>query len=223
MAQLRRAGPSNCIGNLYHHTRHPPKHRILQTRANEASARRNLVGGREFTADGQVRPPLTNDDFRWQRVIFEYPNYMEIQSMDGKVHGYRLQLDLPNKKATLKKRGDPNWIANLEVVQSSPEILELKGQFDSHLIDAKSTRFDEQKFLLHSRGFHWITEQCIQQIVEENHGSPVRYSNRTFRSRELMTPPVWSLPKRIGFRFIFIYFGLFVLPFPIYFLPFFFS
>jgi hypothetical protein len=37
---------------------------------------------------------------------------------------------------------------------------------------------------------------------------------------ETTPPPIWSLLHRIGFRFIFIYFGLFVFPFPLYLIPF---
>jgi hypothetical protein len=112
----------------------------------------------EFSADGQVRPPLLTDDLRWQRVLFPVPDDFRVQSMNGKFQRYTLQLDLPNKKATLKKFDDPKWIANMEVEQPSPETLEIKGQIDSHFIDAKSKHVEDPNFLFYSRGFHWITE-----------------------------------------------------------------
>ena len=116
-----------------------------------------------FSVDGQVRPPLVTDDLRWQRIIFNFPKLFQLQSMDGKFQRYLLELDLANKKATIKKFDDPHWVANLEVDQPDSGTLEMKGQFDSHLIDAKAKRMDEKQFLLMSRGFHWILERGVNR------------------------------------------------------------
>src|SRR5262249_50614356 len=43
----------------------------------------------EFSLDGQARPPLTTDQARWQRMIFQFPGSTVIQPMTGPNQSYR--------------------------------------------------------------------------------------------------------------------------------------
>jgi hypothetical protein len=112
----------------------------------------------EFTIDGQSHPPLLTDQDRWQRVIFQSTQLMWIQLMDGTRHSYPLTLDAAKKTLAIGKSDDKNWKAELAFQRPQPDELTLEGQFGGHQITAKLHRTDETKFLLKSRGFHWINE-----------------------------------------------------------------
>jgi hypothetical protein len=112
----------------------------------------------EFSVDGQARPPLLTDATRWQRAIFQFPGALTIQPMSGPNQGFRLNLDMENKTLSLGKRDDPDWKAEFSFQEVDPELITLDGEFDGHKTYAKLVRFDESKFLLKSRGFHWIQE-----------------------------------------------------------------
>lgn len=112
----------------------------------------------EFSVDGQDRPPLTTDATRWQRVIFQFSKAMTVQPMSGPNQSYLLDTDLDAGTLTLGKRSDPNWKAVLSFKVPEAEAMTLEGEIDGHKTYARLSRFDESKYLLTSRGFHWIQE-----------------------------------------------------------------
>jgi uncharacterized membrane protein YphA (DoxX/SURF4 family) len=113
----------------------------------------------EFSSDGQTRPPLTTDAARWQRVVFQVDKAITIQPMTGPNQPFTLELNAEAKTLTLGKRDDPNWKSVLTYNDSGDGRLTIEGEFDGHPTRAVATRFDESKFLLKSRGFHWIQER----------------------------------------------------------------
>ena len=112
----------------------------------------------DFVMDGQARPPLITDEARWRRVVFDYPGVIAIQLMGDSRQRYRLALDAGKKSLALTKRDDPKWQSRLSYRQPEPQFLAMEGTFDGHKVQARLRRVDESKFLLVSRGFHWINE-----------------------------------------------------------------
>ncbi|HEX8091181.1 MAG TPA: DoxX family protein, partial [Blastocatellia bacterium] len=112
----------------------------------------------EFSVDGQARPPLLTDSTRWQRAIFQSPGSLTIQPMSGPNQGFRLDLNMENKTLSLGKRDDPDWKADFTFDESEPGSITLEGELEGHRTYAKLIRVDESKFLLKSRGFHWVQE-----------------------------------------------------------------
>jgi uncharacterized membrane protein YphA (DoxX/SURF4 family) len=112
----------------------------------------------EFSVDGQERPPLLTDTTRWQRAIFQFPGLLTVQPMSGANQSFRLDLSTENRKLSLGKRDDPDWKAELSFEELDAGLMTLEGEFDGHSMYAKLARVDESKFLLNSRGFHWIQE-----------------------------------------------------------------
>lgn len=112
----------------------------------------------EFSLDGQARPPLVSDDTRWRRVIFDHPKFLTILPMNGPRQSFALSLDSPPRNLTLTKQNTPAWKAQFTFQQPQPSVILLDGEMDSHRIQAKLRREDSAKFLLTSRGFHWINE-----------------------------------------------------------------
>jgi hypothetical protein len=112
----------------------------------------------EFSVDGQARPPLLTDASRWQRVIMQFPGALTVQPMSGPNQSFVLDLNLEGKTLSLGKRNDPDWKASFTFEELDTGQLALQGELEGHKTSVKLARFDESKFLLTNRGFHWIQE-----------------------------------------------------------------
>ena len=113
-----------------------------------------------FALDGQLRPPLTTDSARWQRLIFDFPQYASIQNMDeerGRTYGAKV--DVNAKTFVLSGLADKNQQGNFSFTQPSATELIVDGVMDGHKVHAQMELFDRSKFLLVTRGFHWISER----------------------------------------------------------------
>jgi uncharacterized membrane protein YphA (DoxX/SURF4 family) len=114
----------------------------------------------EMAVDGKVRPPLLTDEERWRRVVVDEPGYLGIQRMkDARAGFYGLKQDSAKKTFTLQDQRDPKKKYVLSYRQPEPEILVMEGPFKDQQIRARLRRVDDSKFLLISRGFHWINER----------------------------------------------------------------
>lgn len=113
----------------------------------------------EFVADGQVRPPLVTDETRWRRVVFGYPGQMSIYLMSSSRQRFNLELDEQKKTMALAERGDPaQKKTSLTYRRPDPKTLLIEGTFDKRKIRVRARQIEEPKFLLTTRGFHWINE-----------------------------------------------------------------
>lgn len=114
----------------------------------------------EYAVNGQPRPPLLTDAARWRRVLFDEPGFLGIHAMDKeKDQYYVLKLDTQAKRFVLSKFKDPKWRSVLSYQQPRPDVLTLAGTIDGQKVTARLRRMDDSKFLLTSRGFHWINER----------------------------------------------------------------
>jgi hypothetical protein len=112
----------------------------------------------EFETDGEARPPLVTDATRWRRVILPRAGVLSIQLMDDSRRRHVLELDADTRTLTLTRTEDPAWKAVLSYQEPEPGLLALEGTFDDRKVRAKLRRGDESRFLLLTRGFHWINE-----------------------------------------------------------------
>jgi hypothetical protein len=116
----------------------------------------------EMTVDGVVRPPLTTDGARWKYVVFDYPEGLSVYLMDSSAEKarsfYRLKLDERKGTMTLTRYKDPRWRAVFAWKRPAPGVLDLDGTLDGQKIRARLRRVDESRFMLVSRGFHWVSE-----------------------------------------------------------------
>jgi hypothetical protein len=137
----------------------------------------------EFALDGKVRPPLTTDAGRWQRVTFNKALTFQksspgkprvgITNMLGKTILFaEVEVDEDNKTITLTRPGGPPGgttpptVHVLHYREAEPDVIEVEGEV-AFLVDGKAgpkkvkarlRHYGEDKFLLTSRGFHWINE-----------------------------------------------------------------
>lgn len=117
-----------------------------------------------FSVDGKDRPPLLTDTFRWRRLVFDFAQYATVQAMDDSFHGYGAKIDTKTKTLALSKSRDKKkWKADFSYAQPSPGQLILDGSMDGHKIHAQFQLLDRSKFLLVSRGFHWVQDYPLNR------------------------------------------------------------
>jgi hypothetical protein len=135
----------------------------------------------EFTLDGKIRPPLTTDSDRWQRVSFRKPitfqkgqpgkSSVGITNMLGKpVLVSEVVVDPEQKTISLSKpggspqSGEPPVVHVLRYTEPEPGVIVLEGEFLANgsagpkQVKVRLRHYGKDKFLLSSRGFHWINE-----------------------------------------------------------------
>ena len=126
--------------------------------ARPKSAFYGIWNVKQLSMDGQLRSPLLTDYGRWRRVVFDAPNRASFQRMDDSFAYYGASINLNGKSLSLTKDDDKNWKANFNFQSVAQDQLILDGEMDSHEIHMQLQLFDRSKFLLVSRGFHWIQE-----------------------------------------------------------------
>jgi hypothetical protein len=117
----------------------------------------------EYSVNGEVRPPLATDATRWRRIIFDRDNFVYIQPMTGETQPFLAQVDEQDKAIVLTKRRVKGWKAAWSFVEPEPGHVVIEGQFDNQQYKASLVRVDESKFLLLSRGFHWVQDYPVNR------------------------------------------------------------
>ena len=112
----------------------------------------------ELTSDGQVRPPLITDATRWRRVTFGGPGRMAIQLMDDSRQGFLAKLNPMQRTLALTRRGETKPSSHLTYQFPEKRVVLLEGDYEGKKVRAKLRKEDPKKFLLVTRGFHWINE-----------------------------------------------------------------
>jgi uncharacterized membrane protein YphA (DoxX/SURF4 family) len=113
----------------------------------------------ELVVDGKVRPPLVTDRDRWRRVMFTGGNRMSFQLMSDSRERYNVEIDPKKRTLAFTKRDDPNWTFTLAYARPQPKLLVMQGNFGGHQVRARLRQGEIPKFLLTTRGFHWINER----------------------------------------------------------------
>jgi hypothetical protein len=111
----------------------------------------------EVSVDGQVRPPLLSDTGRFRRAVFDFPEMAVLQNMDDSFGYYGAAINMKDRTMTLTKRSDNKWKAHFTFQRSPANELSLDGTMDNHKTQMK-LHLADSKFMLLTRGFHWIQE-----------------------------------------------------------------
>lgn len=112
--------------------------------------------------DGVARPPLVTDLTRWRRVVFDFQGQGSIFLMNDDRNLYRVALDETKKTITFTNRFDVNGGFKLAYARPDPATLQLDGVVAGHQLHAVC-KLDDRKYLLTSRGFHWINERALNR------------------------------------------------------------
>jgi hypothetical protein len=111
-----------------------------------------------FTRNGKDVPPLVTDLTRWRKVIAEYPGFLTVKMMNDTGRGYPAAYNEDRKILTLSDPGDRSKSYPLTYSRSGPNYLNLEGTIAGDQVSMLLVKADKSKFLLVSRGFHWINE-----------------------------------------------------------------
>ncbi|MGV0745365.1 DoxX family protein [Mycolicibacterium sp. XJ870] len=110
---------------------------------------------REFSVDGRTLPPVTSDQTRWQRVVFDEPGVLTYQRMNGEL----VPATARTEDGTIALSApDGAALADFTVSRHAPEHIELTGNLDGRPVRISLDQVDLNQFTLHNRGFHWVQE-----------------------------------------------------------------
>ncbi len=111
----------------------------------------------QFTRNGQELPPLLTDSFRWRKLVVQYPQFWVARLMNDSASGYNTEYD--TDKHTVAVRTQANGKKEI-LSYASPDAdhIALEGTLQNSPVVIRLRKVDHTKFLLVSRGFHWITE-----------------------------------------------------------------
>ncbi|RDI64992.1 hypothetical protein DFR76_107370 [Nocardia pseudobrasiliensis] len=123
----------------------------------------------EFIRDDQAVPPLLTDRSRWQRVVFDVPEIMEFQRMDGSFGPARAQVDTAARRLELKTateaapfrptpRPMPEVSGSFSYDQPAADRLRLAGELDGHHVEITFTRLDPDTLPQRSHPFSWVMD-----------------------------------------------------------------
>jgi hypothetical protein len=107
----------------------------------------------EFRANGNEVPPT--EPIRWRRAFFERSGLLQVRLANDERLYYRSEID-DSKHELRISRGESKEALRYE--HTDPTHLTLDGALGQDRVVIRLKRFDETKYLLLSRGFHWINE-----------------------------------------------------------------
>lgn len=116
----------------------------------------------EFSVDGKPVPPLTTDEMRWQRVVFDRDN-ATVQRMDGRLLPVLAIVDSDARTVTLLAppslmNAQPVLLGSFGYDRPASERVTLTGTIADQPVSIALTSVNLDDFPLRSRGFHWVQE-----------------------------------------------------------------
>jgi uncharacterized membrane protein YphA (DoxX/SURF4 family) len=111
-----------------------------------------------LTKNGVDQPPLLSDSTRIRRVIFGGLSRATFRLMSDSVERYLMKVDSVKHELALTGRFDPKDARVLSYTKVDPNHLVLTGKLGADSLVMRLRRYDENRFLLMNRGFHWIQE-----------------------------------------------------------------
>ncbi|MEU8898780.1 DoxX family protein [Nocardia sp. NPDC048505] len=111
---------------------------------------------REFSLDGQPLPPLTTDENRWQRLVFDAPASATYQRMNGELVPARASFAAGGRLELATPQG--TVLATLTSERTGKGRLLLHGTLRDRPVVITLEELDPNSFPLRSRGFHWVQD-----------------------------------------------------------------
>jgi len=117
-----------------------------------------------MTVNGELRPPLTTDTLRYSHAVFQSRDgFTVFQKMNQKFDYFRGTVDTVQHTVTLQSGMDKTLKPVLTYERPSPTRLTFEGDLRGEHIRIAMTQHDLNKFLLISRGFHWVQEYPVNR------------------------------------------------------------
>ncbi|MCR8898270.1 hypothetical protein NWF34_15085 [Gordonia sp. GONU] len=106
----------------------------------------------DFRVDGTLLPPLTTDEKRWQRIVFDTGGATTLQMMDGAL--VPVPADIADETLQMQQP-----LASLVIERPDDDTLVLSGELDATPTSIVAHRMDHDALTLRSRGFNWVQEE----------------------------------------------------------------
>jgi uncharacterized membrane protein YphA (DoxX/SURF4 family) len=103
-----------------------------------------------------IKIPAWKD--RWERLVFQAPDLAFIQLSNGALDRVKPKVDPQNNSLSFVDPDDATWQCSLTMQTPDTHSLRLQGTVNGLTVSAKLHREDEDRFILVTRGFHWIQE-----------------------------------------------------------------
>jgi hypothetical protein len=113
----------------------------------------------QVSINGQIRPPLLTDGDRFHRAIFEAPQYMLFEKMDGSVSGFTAKIDAQKHTVALTSLDGKKTKGLLDFRWAAKDQLIVDGEVGGQKLSANLKREDLSGFPLLNRGFHWVEDR----------------------------------------------------------------
>ena len=111
----------------------------------------------EMSVDGETRMPALNDyDRRWRRAIFDTPDVIVFQRIDGSFAHYEASINPGTRVIALTKRNGGDWRASFTFDRPSSDRLTLDGTMDGHRLRLRLRLLDFDTFRLLNSRFRWV-------------------------------------------------------------------
>jgi multidrug transporter EmrE-like cation transporter len=111
-----------------------------------------------FSKNGVMMPPLLTDTVRWRRLVVSRPGGLSVKLMSDSTRRYLAKVDTVTGRLTLWTRADSTTRFPFSFIPTDDGGLLLNGAMSGDSLRVRLRRVDHTKFLLVSRGYHWINE-----------------------------------------------------------------
>lgn len=112
-----------------------------------------------FVRGHEALPALVGDSVRWRRLVVSYPGAASVRLLNDSTRGYRVTADTVKHTLVLSSRRDSSFKLPLAYARGvRNDSLRLDGIVNGDSLHVRLHRLDETRFLLVSRGYHWINE-----------------------------------------------------------------
>jgi hypothetical protein len=111
-----------------------------------------------FSKNGVTLPPLLTDSVRWRRLVVSRPGGLSVKLMNDSTRRYLAKVDTVTRQVTLWTRADSTTRFPFSFLRTEDGGLLLSGAMSGDSLRVRLRRVDHTKFLLVSRGYHWINE-----------------------------------------------------------------
>jgi hypothetical protein len=108
--------------------------------------------------DGEAKPPLLTDSTRFQRAIFERPEYLTFYHMNGSQLVFGASIDTVAHTLALTTFGRTKATYPMTYQRPAADRLIIDGTLLKHTLHLELTRRDPESFLVENHGFHFVSE-----------------------------------------------------------------
>jgi len=147
-----------CIGNVLYGVLSGNWKRYQETYINPPrQPLHGLYNVESFARNGAEVPPLTTDRTRWNKVIVDGKAGFSVRMMDESPKFLATEYDAAKSSVTLSEAGGASR-GVFSYSRPDGDHVVLQGATGGETVAIRLRRVDPSKFLLNSRGFHWISE-----------------------------------------------------------------